>query len=95
MLTRARYLEILETASVEDHPYLALPDSDEIGAAFVTLAHSLAAFVKAAEAHEELGYDFAVQELEDVVHAFPDNAQDSLLAGLLEAIATDRATDGV
>lgn len=95
-ITPERYLEILESATPTDHPFISLPDSEELGASFAEMGRSMARFVRACQAHEALGYDGALDNLEDVVHCFPKPQEEALVAlleGLAEAIAVDAETD--
>ena len=93
MITPERYLEILASATPEDHPFISLPDSEELGASFAEMGRSMARFVRACQAHDSIGYDGALTNLEDIVHCFPQPDLGASLRSLLEALATDAATD--
>lgn len=93
MLTLPVYLNILKTAAPDDHPFIEVEDSEELGAAFANMATSVAAFVEAAIAHPEVGYKEARETLETLVHVFPTTDASSPLEailGLLEAVYVDK-----
>lgn len=82
MSTRS-YLAILKSSTPEDHPWMDLPGTEEVGAAFANMANAVAVFVEAMQESDDLSYGEAIQTLEDLVHAFPETDGDSLLDVLL------------
>lgn len=69
-MTVDMYLEILSEASTENHPFLAHPNAEAIGAAFVPFAQALVALVNVYR-KEEGGYEEVRDLLEAIVHTFP------------------------
>ena len=66
-----QYLAILKSASPEDNPYTETDADPATGAALAELMRASAAFVEAALADEEVGFDAARATMESVVHTFP------------------------